>query len=144
MIQSSCARCSVTEARQGRFVQATEALLHPTPVLDYMHAAETHIDILCSSWIAHNAAVQRVNEVMADARRSMEYEVAVCELVRIREDVEATFVRFVAAVDGIKVSVGSKAPYCNLSYVTGDREEYRRPCHAELFHDISGWTDDLG
>ena len=79
MIQSSCARCSVTEARQGRFVQATEALLHPTPVLDYMHAAETHIDILCSSWIAHNAAVQRVNEVMADARRSMEYEVAVCD-----------------------------------------------------------------
>ena len=95
-------------------MQATETLSCTNSTLHYLRTAEDDIDVLCTSWIADDAALGLVSQVLLQAHRDMRYDVALAELFRIKEDVEASAARFRAAVDAIEVRLLQVFPNLQL------------------------------
>ncbi|KAI0720096.1 hypothetical protein C8T65DRAFT_736260 [Cerioporus squamosus] len=113
---------SILGLPKDEFVQATESLLYPSSTVTHMRSAEPHIDTLRAAWIADDAALQRVSDVLVQARREMRYDAAVAELVKIKEDVDTTALRFHVAVDGIKaisMSIDGPSTLTSATFLNG-------------------------
>ena len=91
-------------------MQATETLSCTNSTLHYLRTAEDDIDVLCTSWIANDAALGLVSQVLLQAHRDMRYDVSLVELFKIKEDAEARAARIHVAVDAIKVRLSQFHP----------------------------------
>ncbi|KAI0715882.1 hypothetical protein C8T65DRAFT_738320 [Cerioporus squamosus] len=89
---------------KDEFMKVTKAVLEPTSLDSHMRAAKIHANVLRTSWAADDAALQRVSEVFVQARRDSMFDLAVPELLKIKEDVDSTAQQTRAAIDGIKAS----------------------------------------